>query len=98
MEFSGGKKKRMIVGKRVCFCFPVLETVSVPWRSLSGCQTKQQILEKEILYLQIPTLNLLGSRYVEAWKCNNGLRDLQSVSLNIFVSTIVRINYNTNLK
>lgn len=58
-------------------------TISLPWRPLSGCQTKQQILEKEILYLQIPTLNLLGSRYVEACKWNNGLKDLQRVALYI---------------
>lgn len=56
-------------------------TISLPKRPLSDCQMKQQILEKEILYLQFPTLNLLGSRYAEACKWNNGLKDLQKVAL-----------------
>lgn len=80
--------------------YSVRNTISLPKRPLSDCEIKQQILEKEILYLQFPTLDLLGSRYAEVCEWNNGLKGLQRLALyNTFVSTtVVRINYNSNLK
>lgn len=47
----------MIFALKIWFCFPVLERVSLPKKRLSDYQLKQQILEKEILYLRFPTLN-----------------------------------------